>query len=66
MADIRYLGLEDLEEDEKNLTIQLSEEYYDRIQRTLKNELQLVVHVKVMNKEGGRKEFSIKARTEAP
>ncbi len=66
MVDIKYLGMEDLNEEEQNLTKQLSEEYFERIQRDLKNELCLIAHIKVMNTGGERKEFSISVRTEAP
>ena len=66
MVNIKYLGMESLSEEEKELTEKLGQEYFEAIQRQTKNDLCLILHIKEINKEGERKLFSMTLRTEAP
>jgi len=67
MDAIRYIGLNDLGAEEKTTVNKLTDEYFQRLKRDMHNELQLVVHVKVLHqKESKRKEYHMEARAEAP
>jgi len=69
MADeevIQFIGVHDLETDEQVEVNKLATEYYEKIKRQLKNILGLKVHIKVYEKEGARKKFSIHLQTRSP
>jgi len=60
MQQIEVKGLEFLSEDEKKTADKLFKEYYEKIERKLKNFLGLKVHIKIYSPEG-RKKFSLNA-----
>ncbi|MBS3113408.1 hypothetical protein J4418_04975 [Candidatus Woesearchaeota archaeon] len=63
---IQYIGMDDLDEDQKRLLEKISEEYYDKIKRRLHNETSLSIHLKCYNKTGSRCKYSIHAKAVAP
>lgn len=63
---IQFIGLDDLNEEEKTVLKELSEEYYEKIKRSLKNMTSLAVHVKIYKNEGSRKKYSLHVRAIAP
>jgi len=65
MEAIQYIGADVLDETQKADLDKLSTEYYDRIQRGLKNITSLKIHVKKHTK-GGRGKFSIHLTVIAP
>lgn len=69
MEAIQYAGLDLLNDQERSTLDTLSAEYYDKLQRTLQNELTLKVHIKTINdkhEEGKAREFSIHVQCIAP
>lgn len=66
MEQIQYIGLEQLNDEEKEILNRLSKEYYEKIRRTLKNETTIIVHVKEHKKTGNRKKYSVHVRVNAP
>lgn len=66
MEPIQFIGVNELDEPQKALVNKLSTEYYDKIQRSLKNLTSLVIHVKQYEKEGKKSKFSIHIRAIAP
>ena len=63
---IQFIGVSDLETDEKLAVTELSSEYYAKIKRQIRNLLSLVVHIKVYGKGGQKKKYAIHARVIAP
>lgn len=68
MAEIKYVGLDDLgldtfQERELRKNVELSAE---KIQRAVNNELELVVHIKAYETDGKQKKFSIHIRATYP
>jgi len=66
MDNIRFVGLSKLDEDAQVIVKDIVDEYYPKIKRLLKNEVQLVVHIKAHTKGGARPKFSLHTRVEAP
>jgi hypothetical protein len=66
MDNIRFIGLAAIDDEAQSLLKGIVEEYYPKIKRALKNEVQLVVHVKAHTKGGARPKFSLHVRAEAP
>lgn len=62
---VQFIGVRDLEPQDQLAVTRLSEEYYPKIKRQLKNLMSLVVHVKKYEK-GGSTKFAIHARVIAP
>ena len=50
MEAIQYIGVEQLSTDERIALDTLSAEYYDKIQRSLKNVTSLIIHIKEYKK----------------
>jgi len=69
MAAIRFVGVRDLSPEERLLLDELAARYHPKIERALRNEVDLVVHVKTHKappgKEGGKK-FSVPVHVNAP
>lgn len=63
---IQFIGIHDLETEEQVEVNKLATEYYEKIKRQLKNILGLKVHVKLYEKDGSRKKYSIHIQTRAP
>lgn len=66
MEAIQYIGIEQLTPEERAILDKLSAEYYDTIQRSLKNLTSIIIHIKEYNKEGKRKKYSVNVRAVAP
>lgn len=63
MEKIQIIGLDDVKEHVERATIwSLTKEYYEKIQRSLKNDAELSVRIKTYNKGGKQKEWEIKAK----
>lgn len=66
MEPIQFIGVKELDNVQQTIVNKLSTEYYDKIQRELKNLTSIVVHVKAYEKEGKKSKFSIHLRAIAP
>jgi len=66
MADIQYVGINDLEDIHKAHLSKFSEEYYSRIQRKLHQDIRLRVHIKTFNKGGERIKYSVHINVMGP
>ncbi len=66
MEAIQYIGLDEINEAERAVLDKLSSEYYDKIQRELKNITSITVHIKVHSKGGERKKYSVHIKAIAP
>ena len=65
MEEIQYIGVNELDDNEKEVVDKLSAEYYDKIKRELKNITSLKIHIKTYQTAGGvakKKKFSINVR----
>ena len=51
MVPIQYIGVDQLTTDERIVLDKLSAEYYDKIERSLKNLTTIIVHIKEYKKE---------------
>src|SRR3972149_9039288 len=63
---IQYVGVSALSPEEQDTVNTLTTEYYEKIKRSLHNETNLVVHVKLHNAEGNRRKYSMHVRAQAP
>ncbi|MBW2997585.1 hypothetical protein KY349_04560 [Candidatus Woesearchaeota archaeon] len=66
MEPIQFIGLNELEDVDQQMVQTLATQYYDKIQRALKNLTSLVIHIKRYEKEGHRQKYSIHVRVIAP
>ncbi len=66
MEQIQYTGLDELNTAEKEILNTLSAEYYDKIQRELKNITSLQIHIKAHDKEGARTRWELHSKAVAP
>lgn len=73
--DIQFIGVNDLDEDEKLVADRMAKRAYSRIARAIKNEVKLVVHIKVSEAHPSKTEkerllkhrrYSVKLRVVAP
>jgi hypothetical protein len=65
MEQIQYIGLEQLNDEEKGILKQLSTEYNEKIKRTLKDETTIIIQIKEHKKVGDRKKYSLHLRVKA-
>lgn len=63
---IQFIGVDELENEDKEMVNTLANEYYDKYKTFLQNQVNLIVHVKCHDKEGNRKKYSIHARIISP
>ena len=63
MDAVQVIGIKDLDEEERAKVDFLIDEYYNKIQRMVKNLTSIVLHIKAHKKEGKRKKYSFKLRT---
>ncbi|MEK6961309.1 MAG: hypothetical protein AABX47_09130 [Nanoarchaeota archaeon] len=63
---IQFIGVNKLDTEEQEAVMRLSEEYYEKIKRQIKNRMSLVVHVKTYQKEGGKAKYALHVRLIAP
>lgn len=63
---IQFIGVNKLEPAEQDAVMTLSEEYYGKIKRQIKNRMSLVVHVKTYKKQGSKVKYALHTRLIAP
>ena len=63
---IQFIGVNKLEPEEQDTVMTLSEEYYSKIKRQIKNRMSLVVHVKTYQRDGGKAKYALHIRLIAP
>lgn len=66
MDNIQIIGIENLDDFEKAIINKLVNEYYPKIQRSIKNIVSIVLHIMAESKGGKRKRFTVKLRVIAP
>lgn len=66
MQPIQYIGKDRLKEEDIVDLDKIVGEYYDKLQRMVKNECSLVVDFKEYNNEGKKGKFSIHVRVKLP
>ncbi|MDD5087055.1 MAG: hypothetical protein PHV16_04860 [Candidatus Nanoarchaeia archaeon] len=66
MENIKIIGMKDLNEDELEVVKGLANEYYEKIQRIIKNIDLITIHVKTFDTTGERKRYEIKLKVIAP
>ncbi|HLC86111.1 MAG TPA: HPF/RaiA family ribosome-associated protein [Candidatus Nanoarchaeia archaeon] len=62
---IRYSGINDLSDDEQVMLRSIIEKEFPKLKRYIKNNIDIMVHVKVLKKES-RKRYNINLRIDAP
>ncbi len=60
---IQYVGLDGLDDAEKETLTQISSEYHDKIQRSMETPTTLVVTIKLHKVEGKKKKYSVRVHT---
>ncbi len=63
---ISYVGLKDLEEADQEIIMRLAEENFPKIQRLVKNKVELIIDVKRYHKEGHTAKWSIHVKASTP
>lgn len=63
---IQFVGVSDLSAAEQDTVQVLSRDYHEKIKRQLNNLTDISVHVKVYEKEGNRKKYSVHLKVAAP
>ncbi|MBI4140387.1 hypothetical protein HY485_00975 [Candidatus Woesearchaeota archaeon] len=63
---LQFVGLNSLTIEEQDAVSTIATKEYEKAQRTLKNTLSMVVHIKCYEKEGGKKKYSLHIRAIAP
>ena len=66
MEQIKIIGIKELDDNEVETVNRLAKEYYNKIQRAIKNITSLVIHVKTYNITGKRKQYEINVKVIAP
>ncbi|MFH1063876.1 MAG: hypothetical protein V1729_02230 [Candidatus Woesearchaeota archaeon] len=66
MENVKFIGLSDLDDVDKNMVQTVVDEYYGKIKRELNNETSLVIHIKTSTKGGHRQRYDVSARAVAP
>ena len=66
MEKIQYRGVDNLKNEEKDTLNKLAPEYYDKIQRALKNVTSLQVDIKLYKKLGGKRKYDVHVKAIAP
>ncbi len=66
MEQIKIIGIKELNDNEVETVNRLAKEYYNKIQRAIKNITSLVIHVKTYNITGKRKQYEINVKVVAP
>ena len=59
MDQIQYVGLQDLEKVDQEMVKKLCLEYHEKVQRMLKNDANLKVHIKALANEGHRHRYEV-------
>ncbi len=66
MEQIKIIGIKELNDNEIEIVNRLAKEYYNKIQRAIKNITSIVIHVKTYNVIGKRKQYEINVKIVAP
>ena len=66
MEAIQVKGIDELNDEDKELVNTLANEYYGKIQRGLKNITSITLHIKEHSKTGGRHKSDIRVKVIAP
>ena len=66
METIQIKGIDELNDEEKELVNTLANEYYGKIQRGLKNITSMSLHIKQHSKTGNRHKSDIRVKVIAP
>ena len=66
MEKIQIIGIDELDEKEIEIVNKLANEYYDKIQREIKNITSLVIHIKKLSKSGSKPKYTLHTRAVAP
>ena len=66
MEAIQIIGIKDLDEMEIESVNRISNRYYGKIQREIKNIITLVIHIKAYKKQGTRRKYAIHIKIIAP
>ena len=66
MEKIKIIGIKELDDKEVEIANRLAKEYYNKIQRAIKNVTSIVMHVKTYSVTGKRKQYEIKVKVVAP
>ncbi len=66
MEKIKIIGIKELDDKEVKTVNRLAKEYYNKIQRAIKNITSIVMHVKTYNVTGKRKQYEINVKVMAP
>ena len=66
MELIQIIGIDEISEQDKVLVNKLSNEYYDKFKRALKNEISIKLHIKQHSKMGKRHKYDIRIQLMAP
>lgn len=66
MEPIQIIGIDEISEEERDIVNRLSNEYYSKISRSLKNDISIKLHVKQHSKEGKRHKSDIRVKLNAP
>lgn len=63
---IQYIGVSSLPAEDQDVVNKITTENYEKIKRDLQNLTSLVVHLKIYEKEGDRKKYSLHLRVDSP
>ena len=67
MEPIQIVGIDEVDnESEKDLINKLANEYYEKIQRSLKNLTSITLHIKAHSKGGKAKKWDLRVKVIAP
>ena len=66
MERIQIIGVNELDNDEREMVEKLAGEYYGKIERIIKKVEYVSVHVKKRDKTGERKRYELKVKVVAP
>jgi len=63
---IQFVGLNELDADEQEVVQRLSTEHYEKIKRSVKNIVSMIVHLKTYGGEGKKKKYAVHVRLHVP
>lgn len=66
MEPIQITGIDDISEEDRDLVNKLANEYYVKIQRSLKNIISIKLHIKQHSKTGKKHKSDIRVKVIAP
>jgi len=66
MEQIQITGIDEISEQDKALVNKLSNEYYDKFKRALKNEISIKLHIKQHSKTGKKHKSDVRVQLSAP